>query len=110
LRNLAPIAAFIALIAACAALPTPQSFDEQLAAAYGAHTAVVQAAAAALKGGTISTAEAIEVEHQAQSSRAMLDAARALESSNTAGAQNDLTLASSALTALQSYLNQQAKK
>src|SRR6266850_1010207 len=87
-------------------LATPQSFDEQLANAYGIHTAVVSATATALQSGAISRQEAEQVQTQEASARAFLDAARAAETSgNIRGATTDLQLATGALVALQTYLN-----
>ena len=109
------IAAILIALSGCSALGlnSPQSFDESLAQAYGVHTAVVSATATALTAGSITVAEAKAVETQAQSSRALLDAARAAEAPGGAApslsAQNDLTLAETALTALQTYLNAQLK-
>lgn len=107
------VASFCALgglLAACSTLglATPQSFDERLANAYGVHTAVVSATATALTSGSITATEAQAVENQEASVRALLDAARSAEQGgNPSGASNDLTLALSGLTALQSYLNAQ---
>jgi hypothetical protein len=110
MKNFLWLVAICGMAVSCGTIPAPKGFDQQLAEAYGLHTAVVQAATVAHHDGTISTAEAVEVEHQAQSSRAMLDAARAIEGTNTAGATNDLTLATTALTALQSYLRASGAK
>jgi hypothetical protein len=100
------VAGFSAGITGCAALglTAPQSFDEQLAEAYGVHTAVVSATATALTAGALSRAEAQAAQTQEVGARAMLDAAKAAESTNTTGAQNDLTLASAALSAIEAYL------
>jgi hypothetical protein len=95
------------MMTGCAALglATPKSFDQSLANAYGVHTAVVAATATALSSGAITSKEATIVQTQAIQARAMLDAAKAAETANPTGAQNDLTLAVTALTALQTYLN-----
>jgi hypothetical protein len=100
------IVGFTAGIAACSTLglAAPQSFDEQLAEAYGVHTAVVSATATALTAGAITRAEAQAAQTQEVGARAMLDAAKAAESTNTTGAENDLTLATSALSAIEAYL------
>ena len=102
---------FTLLLVGCAAfgIKQPLSFDEKIASAYSAHTAVVTAATTALNAGTISIAQANQVLTMASNSRQLLDAAKAAESAgNTAGATNELALATAALTALQSYVNQQA--
>ena len=104
---LASSVALLALLAACAALglAQPKSFDEQLANAYGVHTAIASAAATAVSTGAITAAEGNAIETQVIASRELLDAAKVAEQVNPSGAQTDLTLATSALTALQTYLN-----
>lgn len=101
----------LATLSACSSLglATPKGFDQQLAQAYGIHTAVVSATTVAVTAGTISSAEAAQVQTQAVSSRVMLDTARSLEASNPTQAATDLTLATTALTALQTYLNSRSK-
>lgn len=100
------------LLTACGALglTAPKGFDQQLAEAYGVDTAVLQAATTALNTKAITAAEATEVNKQAISTRALLDAAKAAEQEgNTKGASSDLALATAALTALQQYLNGRSK-
>jgi hypothetical protein len=101
----------ILVLSGCSALglATPKGFDQQLATGYGVHTAVVQATTVALTSGSISSIEAEVVQKQALASRQMLDTAKSIETSNPAGASNDLALATSALAALQSYLNSRSK-
>jgi len=92
-------------------LPTPQGFDQQLAQAYGIHTAVVSATATALTAGSISAADAQSVQGLEQNARTILDTAKTAETAgDTAGAQKDLALAMTALTALQTYLNTHGSK
>lgn len=90
-------------------LATPQSFDERLANAYGVHAAVVQATATALTTGKITTADAVAVQGMEKNARALLDSAKSVEQINPSGAQTNLNLALSALTALQTYLNTHGK-
>lgn len=86
----------------------PLTLDQQVASAYTVHTAVVTAAATALTNHTISSAQAQKVADMAATSRALLDEAKSLETAgNTAGATNELALATAALTALQTYVNSQ---
>lgn len=108
--TLMAIACSVAL-SGCASvgLATPKGFDQQLAEAYGVHTAVVSATATAVSTGAITSAEAQQVQTQARSARTLLDTARGVEASNPAAAHNDLSLALTALTALQTYLNSQTK-
>jgi hypothetical protein len=104
LRFLLPLA--LSLLCSCALFGgAPASFDSQLATAYAAHTAVVQATTGALKAGTITAAEADKVLALAQTSRSILDAAKAAEAmGNPTSASNELILAANALTAMQQYL------
>ena len=105
------LALALCLLPACSSLglATPKGFDQQLAVAYGTHTAVLQALATATNAGTLTSTEATQVNVQAVSARALLDAARAAEATNPAGAQTNLTLALTGLTALQGYLIAHAK-
>ena len=96
------------LLTACSTvgLPSPKGFDQQLATAYSVHTAVVQATTTALTAGSISVNDAEAVQGMEKNARSLLDAAKAAEiAGNTAGASSELALATSALTALQTYLN-----
>lgn len=102
---------FLLMLTACKSLglATPQSFDERLANAYGVHTAVVQATATALANGKIAAADAIAVQGMEKDARALLDSAKSVEQTNPSGAQTNLSLALTALTALQTYLNTHGK-
>lgn len=108
-------ASLLAVLSACSTLgltaPTaPQSFDQGLAQAYGVHTAVLLAATTAVQQGAITSAEASQLNTQAESARSLLDLAKSLETTNTGSAQADLTLATTALNALQDYIATQEKK
>jgi len=101
----------ILLLADCGAFPEPKGFDQLLATAYGVHTSVVQATTTALMAGTISVHDAEAVQGMEKNARALLDTARtAEEAGNPSGALSELALATSALTALQSYLNSKGAK
>jgi len=92
-------------------LPAPQGFDQQLAQAYGIHTAVVSATATALTAGSISANDAQSVQGLERNARTLLDTAKAAETAgDAAGAQKDLVLATTALTALQAYINAHGSK
>jgi len=98
----------LALLASCTMLgiTKPLTFDEQLATAYTAHTTVVQAATVAVQAGSLSSAQGDKVVALSNTSRSILDAARAAESAgNATGASAQLILATSALTAIQTFLN-----
>lgn len=100
-------AAAAVLVASCATLglATPKGFDQQLAEAYGVHTAVVNATATALTAGAITSADAGQVQVLAVQSRLLLDSAKALEGTDPSTAAGKLALATSVLTQIQTYLN-----
>lgn len=103
----------VSLLGACGSLglAVPKSFDQQLAEAYGTHTAVLRATTTAVTAGSLSLADGEAINKMATESRGVLDAAKAAENSgDMAGAQNKLGLALTALTALQGYLNSHGGK
>jgi len=64
-----------------------------------------------LNAGSLSSADAIQVQTIATTSRTLLDTAKAAETAgDTAGAQKNLVLATSALQVLQAYLNSHGSK
>lgn len=88
---------------------TTLSFDETLASGYATYTTVEAAADAAYVAGTLPRDQALQARAMAKDARPFLDAAKAAETAgDTAGASQDLALATSALTALQTYVNKQA--
>jgi hypothetical protein len=104
--RLAALALVVCALQGCAQLGlTPaRSFDDRLAYAYATHTAVVEVVSSAAQTGQLTPPEARQAANLAENSRQLLDAAKALESTDTAGATAKLTLASSVLTQLQTYL------
>ena len=107
------LAGVLIMITACAALglSAPQGFDQQLAQAYGVHTAVVQTASQSLDSGAMSQEDGRRVYQLAQDSRSVLDAAKAAElAGDQAGAQKNLVLALTGLNALQSFLTSKGVK
>ena len=110
--RLAWIAAGLSLITACASLglAPADSFDARLAYAYGTHTAVLQAASAAVNAGTLTPKDGEAVLTLAQQSRTLLDSARAVESTDPSTAAGRLTLAASILTQLQTFLQSRGVK
>lgn len=101
--------AALTLLAACAALgiAAPQSFDEKLAAAQVSETAVVNAATTAVSAGTLSSTAGQHVLDTAHQVDGFIKAAQAAESAGTAtgsSAANNLALATSALSALNTFL------
>lgn len=104
--------AVLSFITGCASLGlTPAgSFDARLAYAYGTHTAVLQAASAAVTAGTISKKDGETVLTLATQSRALLDSARAVENTDPTTAAGRLTLAVNVLTQIQTYLQSKGVK
>jgi hypothetical protein len=95
------------LVGACSflGLAPAQSFDERLAYAYGTHTAVLQATASAKASGALSGDDVQHVVLAADQARALLDAARAVETSDPKGAATKLQTAARILTELQTWLH-----
>jgi hypothetical protein len=91
------------ILAGCAALgvPTPQSFNERVAAGYVSVTGVRTTAATLLNGQVISSSDAENVQKQAEVAREALDVARTLPAID---AENKLTSALSILEAARAYL------
>jgi len=103
----------LVMLSACAALglSTPKGFDQQLAEAYGVHTAVVQTADQSVNAGSLSKEDGKRVYQLAQDSRGVLDAAKAAElAGDQAGAQRNLVLALTGLQALQTFLTSKGVK
>ena len=102
------VALTLSVLVGCASLglSKPQSFDEQLANAYGVHTAVLSTTSYALTRDVVSSTDATMINAQAQNARALLDAAHAAEAAgDLAGANSKLALALSVLTSLQTFIN-----
>jgi hypothetical protein len=85
-------------------LAPPQSFDNQLAYAYGVHTAILETASAEVIAKSLTVADGNQVLQLADQSRTLLDSAKELETTNLVTAQGKLTLATTILTQLQTYL------
>lgn len=84
----------------------PQTFNQRLAYAIGVHTSILQASAAAVSAGTLSSTDAQAVLTQADTAKTVLDAAKVASAAGDAlGADNKLAAALTVLTALQTYLN-----
>ena len=101
------------LVVGCATigLTVAKNFDERLAYALTSHTAVQKATAKNLNDRLISSADADAILKMADDSRPFLDGARSasqLGDMDTANAR--LILATTSLTALQTYLNSRSKK
>ena len=110
--RLAWVAAALSLLTACASLglAPADSFDARLAYAYGTHTAVLQAASAAVSAGTLTRKDGETVLTLAQQSRTLLDSARSVENTDPSTATGRLTLAVNILTQLQTFLQARGVK
>lgn len=95
------------LLNACASLglAPAQSFDQKLAYGYATHTAVLLAANTSLQAGSITKADAQQVLTLGDTSKTLLDSAKAIETTDPVGATNKLALATAVLVQIQSYLN-----
>lgn len=85
-------------------LATPQTLDQKLGYGYAGVTTALNTIATATQAGQLTSAQATNANALALQVKGVLDTARSLESTNATGAQNDLTLALSSLTAVQQYL------
>lgn len=93
-------------IVACTTLgvPSPQTFNQKLAAAYTADTAVLTTVTTLGEGGKLSRPDAMNIEKQADNVKEALDIARTVYATDQAGGGNKLAAAITTLTALQTYL------
>lgn len=101
------------LLSACAqlGLQQPQTFSEQLAYAYSQNAAIRTSAAQALKAGTITKSDAQQVLTTTDTARTALDEARKFQSvGDTSTALGKLTMASSLLTTVQTFLTSKGVK
>ena len=96
----------LSIAASCAQLgmPTPQTFNEKLAAGYAAVTSARETATTLLVAKKITADDAQNVQNQADNARAGLDIAKKLSALDPDAANAKLTAVSTALIALQSYL------
>lgn len=101
-----------ALTAGCQALglQPARSLDERIGYAYGTYTAVQESTASAVRSGGLTPAEGRQVLAIADQARTFLDAARAIETADPAGATQKLELAGTVLTQLQAYLQSKGVK
>ena len=101
------IALMAVILAACATFKAPQTFNERLAAGYVSTTSVRQVATILLNGRVISSADAENVQRQADVAREGLDLASTLQG---ALAEDKLTSTLQVLHALEAYLASKQKE
>ncbi len=95
------------LISACATMgvPSPETFNEKLAVGYGTVTQIRTTTAQLVTSKKLGSVDAQNIQGQADNARAGLDIARDLSKSDLPAANNRLQMATTILTALQSYLS-----
>ncbi len=106
------LAAVVLGLAGCASLglATPQTLDQRLAYGYAGVTAALNTITTAVEAGQLTSEQATTANQMVINVKVGLDTARSLEATNATSAQNDLQLALTALTAVQTYLTAQGVK
>jgi len=101
----------VCMLTACASLglQSPTTFPEKLAYAYGVHTAVLDTASAEITAQQLTANDGNTILRLADQARTMLDSAKTLSVTDATTAQGKLTLATSILTELQTYLRSKSK-
>lgn len=96
----------LAVLSACAqfAVPSPKTFEDNLAVGLSTNTRVRLVTDALYKAKKISRADAIDVQAQCDTARVSIDLARDIYSSDQAAGQAKLTVAVATLKALDAYL------
>lgn len=103
--ELAFLTAVCLVLVACAGLAPPRGFQDSLAYAHGAHTAVLEGAAASVTAGDLSPEDGEAILEVADQARALLDAARAAYAlGDIETAEGRLALSTELLRQLQAYL------
>jgi hypothetical protein len=109
MRNVLWMAVLMLVGCAQLGLPTPETFNERLAASYGAVTAARQSATTLLQQKRITAADAENILKQTDAARAGLDISRTMASTDLNAANARLNAVRSALTGLQTYLNSRSQ-
>lgn len=111
MRKLIPL--LLLLLSGCASLglaPAP-TLDDKLVYAYAGVDTALQSITSATTSGLLSSNKATQANQMTLAVKTSLDQAKLAEASgNVQGAQNDLALATAALTALQAFLVQNGVK
>jgi hypothetical protein len=96
----------LVLISGCAylGLPTPTTFNERLASAYGTVTTIRQTTTTLLVAKKITADDAQNVQNQADAARSALDVSAAVFKTDPAAGNNKLAATITLLTSLQAYL------
>lgn len=89
-------------------LASASNLDQRIAYADSVSTSALQALQSGVENGSISPAQATQLNDRIVAANQLLDAARAAESTNPQGAQSNLATALAALSAVQSILQSAA--
>ncbi len=110
-RNLA-WAFTLAVLVGCAALgvPKPETFNQRLASGYATVTTVRQTTLTLLESRTISSADAQNVQNQANTAREGLDVARDIHRTLPQAGEDKLAVTNAVLQSLQKYLASKRSK
>jgi hypothetical protein len=105
MRKILYVLLLLALGCATFGIPTPQTFNERLAAGYTTATTIVAATTTLLAAKKLSSADAENVLKQTDTAVAGLDISRNLSLTDLAAANTKLTATLVVLNSLQAYLN-----
>lgn len=108
--SLLVVTAVTALLVACASMPAPKTFEDNVAATVVSVTQTRKAAELLLVAGKITRADAENVQKQADNAREAVAVAMAIRTTDPGAAQNKLTAAVTVLRALDTYLAQKGSK
>ena len=104
MRQLNYLWLLLILIAGCASIAKPQSFDQQLAYVQSGITSVRQTTIDLLQRDRITPAKALQINAEADKARAALSVARGV--GNTPAGQDSLALAVSILVSIEAQLKE----
>lgn len=111
MRHLKHAWIIVLFLAACAAVPTPQSIGQSIYLAQSTEIGLVQGLDNAVLAGTVTKSQATQAQAMIASIDAALTTARTANlAGNTATAQSQLQMANQAILALQQYLAAQGVK
>ena len=101
--------AALILIAGCATLAVPQTFDQRLAYAYGALTAVRDTGTMLIQRERIGLADGVQFLHATDEMRMLLDMARNVHPTDPLTAENQLKFVNGVLMQLEAFLKEKEK-
>lgn len=97
------------LISGCATLAVPQTFDQRLAYAYGALTAVRDTGTMLIERGRIGPEDGVHILRATDEMRFLLDAARDVYPTDPLTAENKLKFVNGVLMQLEAFLKEKEK-